>query len=102
MRQKLFKKQIGTIALIVLLSLYLVLVILTFVFNNYFSEEKYTSLQKSCETVSDFVVDIAQNDEQSYTKFSLYYIMQNLSNVSGFDIFVTDKNGVITICSDDD
>lgn len=102
MRQKLFKKQIGTIALIVLLSLSLVLVILTFVFNNYFSEEKYTSLQKSCETVSDFVVDIAQNDEQSYTKFSLYYIMQNLSNVSGFDIFVTDKNGVITICSDDD
>ncbi len=101
MRQKLFKKQIGTIALIVLLTLSSVLVILTFVFNNYFAKEKYNSLQRSCETVSDFVEYIAQDNEQNYDKFSLYYIMQNLSNVSDFDIFITDKNGVITICSCD-
>ena len=54
MRQKLFKKQLGTIALIVFFSLSSVLVILTFIFNNYFANEKYTSLKKSCESVSDF------------------------------------------------
>lgn len=102
MRQKLFKKQFGTIALIVLLSLSSVLIILTFIFNNYFVKEKYHSLQKSCETISDFVGHTAENGEQNYNKFSLYYIMQNLSNVSDFDIFITDKNGVITICSCDE
>ena len=55
MRHKLFKKQLGSIALIVFLSLSSVLVILTFIFNNYFADEKYNSLFKSCDSVSNFV-----------------------------------------------
>ncbi len=99
MRQKLFKRQFGAIALIVLVSLSSVLVILTFIFNNYFSEEKYNSLQKSCETVAEFVEHTVQNDDQKYNKVPFYYVMQNLSNVSNFDLFITDKNGYIVICS---
>ncbi len=99
MRQKLFKKQLGTIALIVFLSLSSVLIILTFVFNNYFAEQKYYSLKKSCETVSDFAKYISDNQEQNYDEYSFYYIIQNLSNVSNFDLFITDQNGIIKICS---
>ena len=102
MRQKLFKKQLGTIALIVFFSLSSVLVILTFIFNNYFANEKYTSLKKSCESVSDFAKYTVQNNEQNYNKLPFYYVMQNLSNVSNFDLFITDQDGVITICSCDD
>ena len=38
MRQKLFKKQFGAIALIVFLSLSSILLILTFMYNNYLAE----------------------------------------------------------------
>ena len=99
MRQKLFKRQFGAIALIMLVSLSSVLVILTFIFNNYFSKEKYNSLQKSCETVADFVERTVPGDNQEYNKIPFYYVMQNLSNVSNFDLFITDKNGYIVICS---
>lgn len=102
MRQKLFKKQLGTIALIVFLSLSSVLVILTFIFNNYFAEEKYNSLKKSCETVSEFIDYLCENDEQNYNKSSLYYIMKNVSNVSDFDIYITDEKGIISICTCDE
>jgi len=98
MRQKLFKKQLGAIALIGFFSLSSVLVILTFVLNNYFAGEKYNSLQKSCNTVSNFV-KITTDSQNSYDEYSLYYVIQNLSNVSDFDIYLTDRNGVIGICS---
>lgn len=99
MRQKLFKKQLGAIALIVLFSLSSVLVILTFIFNNYFAKEKYEALQKSCDSVHSFVQLTTKNNEKNYDKYSFYYIIQNLSNVSDFDIYITDTDGVIGICS---
>lgn len=102
MRQKLLKKQLGTIVLIVFLSLSSVLVILTFIFNSYFANEKYNSLHKSCQTVSDYIDYAVDNQEIDLTPSSLYYIMKNLSNVSDYDIFITDQNGVITVCSCDD
>ena len=102
MRQKLFKKQLATIALIVFLSLSSVLVILTFIFNNYFANEKHDSLQKACDTVSEFVSYSNSQTEQQYNEYSFYYIMQNLSSVTAFDMYITSKDGVVQICSCDD
>ncbi len=98
MRQKLFKKQFGAIALIVFLSLSSILIILTFMYNHYLAEEKYKTLQKSCESVENFVeMGIAKQDN-GYNEYAVYYIMHNLANVSEFDIFVTDESGVVKIC----
>lgn len=99
MRQKLFKKQIVAIALIIFLSLSSVWVILTFVFNNYFAQEKYSTLQKSCDAVSDFGEHVT---EDNYDERALYYIIQNLAKVSDFNIYITDTDGVIIVCSCDD
>lgn len=98
MRQKLFKKQFGAIALIVFLSLSVILIILTFLYNSYLAEEKYKTLQKSCESICDFVEMGAENKESSYNEYALYYIMNNLSTVSECDIFVTNPSGVVKIC----
>lgn len=97
MRQKLFKKQFGAIALIVFLSLFSILLILTFMYNNYLAEEKYKTLQKSCESISDFVM-LESGEQDGYSEYAIYYIVNNLANVSECDIFVTDQNGVIKIC----
>lgn len=97
MRQKLFKKQFGAIALIVFLSLSFILLILTFMYNNYLAEEKYEILQKSCASISDFVKK-GEDKNEDYSEYAVYYIMNNLASVSECDIFITDQSGVIKIC----
>lgn len=99
MRQKLFKKQFGAIALIVFVSLSSILIILTFMYNNYIAEEKHKTLQKSCESINEFITIGSQNENSNYSEYSLYYIMNNLAGVSECDIFVTDHTGVIKICA---
>lgn len=98
MRQKLFKKQFGAISLIVFLSLSAILMILTFIYNNYLAEEKYKILKKSCESICSFVKEGYENDGSIYNENSLYYIMNNLVSVSECDIFVTDRNGIVEVC----
>ncbi len=99
MRQKLFKKQFGAIALIVFLSLSSILIILTFIYNNYLAKEKYDTLKKSCQAVNRFITDAREEGNVEYNEAALYYIMNNLASVSECDVFVTDQNGVIRICS---
>ena len=98
MRQKLFKKQFVAIALIVFFSLSAILIILTFMYNNYLAEEKHETLQKSCDLILEFVTDDASGVDKEYAEYSVYYIAQNLAKVSDCDIFITDQNGAIRIC----
>lgn len=97
MRQKLFKKQFGAIALIVFLSLSSILLILTFIYNNYMAEEKYATLSKVCESICDFVKLESEGSTEN-REYSIYYIANNLASVSECDVFVTDQNGIIKIC----
>lgn len=99
MRQKLLKKQFAAIALIVFLSLSIILIILTFMYNKYLAEEKYKTLKKTCESVCDFIKIGTQDEENVYDEHSIYYIIKNLSTVSDCDIFVIDQNSVVKICS---
>ncbi len=102
MRQKLFKKQFGAIALIVFLSLSFILVILTFMYNDYLAEEKYKTLQKSCDSVSEFTEYNISEQNVVYDEYAIYYIMQNLAKVSDINIFVIDRSGEIKLCACDE
>ena len=51
MRHKLFKKFFSTTAAIVLFSLTVMMIILTFVYSNHLVSEKYTALGKACDSV---------------------------------------------------
>lgn len=99
MRQKLFKKQFGAIALIVFLSLSAILIILTFIYNSYIAKEKHKTLQKTCVSVNEFIKNGSEADNDNYSEHSLYYIMNNLATVCECDVFVTDSSGVIKICA---
>ena len=98
MRQKLFKKQFGAIALIVFLSLSSILIILTFMYNNHLADQKYKTLQKSCESTLEFIQYNTENKDEGYSEYSIYHIAHNLATVSDCDIFITDQSGVIRIC----
>ncbi len=99
MRHKLFKKQFGAIALIVFLSLSFILIILTFMYNNYLAEEKYETLQKSCDSVLNFTESNISDQNIINDEYAIYYVMNNLSNVCDIDILLIDKSGVIQLCA---
>lgn len=99
MRHKLLKKQFAAIALIVFLSILSILIILTFIYNAYIADEKYKTLQTSCDTICDFVEKLSTNQININNEYGVYYVMSNLARVSECDILVTDQNGVIQVCS---
>ncbi len=102
MRQKLFKRYFGATAVIVVFSFSVILLILTFFYNNYLAEEKYKLLQKSCDSVSDFVESNTTEAEFLSDEKGIYYILHNISDISGLDVYVTDTSGVIMVCSCDE
>lgn len=98
MRHKLFKKFFSATAAIVLLSLTVMMIILTFVYSNHLVSEKYSALGKACDSVSRFAQYAYSQDADGYTR-DMHYIMLNSSSIYGFEMFLTDDGGVIRICS---
>ena len=98
MRHKLFKKYFSATAAIVLFSLTAMMIILTFVYSSHLTGEKYKALNKACDSVSGFAEYAYRMGSENFNR-NVYYIISNSASVYDFDIFVTDKGGVIRICS---
>ncbi len=99
MKQRLFTKYFLATATVVLVSLTIMMMIMTVVYNQYLSESKYESLKSSCNSVESFYSDNRRSMSDFESKKSVYYIMRNLSDVSDYDLFITDNYGIIKICS---
>jgi len=101
MKQRLFTKIFLTVGVLVVLSLTVIMMVLTVVYNSYLSKQKYENLQKSC----DSIVSTFERNRINLSDFSsekgLHFMMKNLSEVSDFDMYVTDSYGVIRICTCD-
>lgn len=95
-RQKLFNKYFIATTLIVLFSLTVTVLILTFAYNSYLAEMKYDSLEKTCDSVR-FIVENEDFDLKTDDE-GVYYILSNLADVSETDVFITDSGGVIRMC----
>lgn len=99
MRHKLFNKYFLATAAIVILSITFIIMILSFTYNKYIVDEKYKSLDKACTSVTDFVEAAANDSLINSPERGLYYVISNIAEVTDFDIFVTDRLGVIKVCS---
>jgi len=101
MKQRLFTKIYLTIGVLVVLSLTVMMMVLTVLYNNYLSKSKYENLQKSCDSiVSSFSKNHVNLSDFSSEK-GAHFMMKNLSEVSDFDMYITDAYGIIRICSCD-
>ena len=96
MRQRLFNKYFLATTVIVLISLTVMFTILTFVYSKYLSDMKYETLLKTCNSVSHFV---NESNENGIDEKQAYHLVSNLAVISDIDIFITDKSGVISVCS---
>lgn len=101
MRSRLFKKFFFTTSFIILFSITAMMVILTFVYNDYLLSNTYKSLKKTCQTVSDYsetVIEYGKQPTGVDVSRSIYFTAKSLADVSDYDVFITDKNGRIMIC----
>ncbi len=95
MKLKFFKKLFFTVACVIIASLMVTLTIVTFVISNYFSKEKYKTLDSTCKAVSGIVLT---DMTSSNFKRNIYNIINVQNDVSGVDIFVTDAAGKVVVC----
>ncbi len=98
MRQKLFSKFFFAAAAVVLVSISCALLILTFVYNNYLANQKHSALKKSCESIINSVDKIYLKGYELIEDKGLYYMMNNLAQVSEIDMYITDIDGVVRLC----
>lgn len=101
MKLKLFKKYFLMTSLIIIFSLSVMMIILSFVLNDYIARSKNETLYKSCIQVTEFVEKSLQNGEK-IAEERLKDFVDSLSEVSDSDVFITDRNGNVITCSCED
>ncbi len=101
MKRRLFTKIFLATGTLVLISLTVMMLIMTVVYNNYLSKEEYNTLKTTCNTVSSFYKDNQHAISDFESRKGIYYIMKNISQVSDNSIYITDSDGFIKICTCD-
>ena len=97
MKLKLFKKYFFTTSLIIVFSLAVMMMILSFVLNNYIAQSKHNSLVKCCEVVSEYIE--STTEESEITLDDVIFNVNSLASVSDVEIFIADNNGKVIVCS---
>lgn len=96
MKSKLFKRYFLTTAAIILFCLTFMLLILSVVISNYLARDKYELLEKNCRSVS--VVATTDYNSAAYER-NLYNVIRVLGSVSDLQIYITDANCNIIVCT---
>ncbi len=99
LKQRLFKKYFLATAFIVFFSLTVMMLISVFVFSKNIAASNYSTLDKTCSSVSNFATSVTQNPSSHDGERNIYYIMKNLSDFSDADIYFTDLTGTIRVCA---
>ena len=98
MRLKLFKKLAVTIGIVILISMSVIVMILSIVVSNYFSNEKYAQLSQNCESVAEIALKDMNSTNFRRNIFNIIAVQNKVSNV---DTFICDSNGEIVVCGCD-
>lgn len=100
MKRRLFTKYFFATGIVIVFSLTIMMMIMTVLYNKTLSDSKYKTLKTSCDSVASSFDKNAENSLNHQER--IFFIVKNLSDVSGNDVFVTDRNGFIQICNCDD
>ncbi len=98
MKLKLFKKYFVITISIVAVSLVVLMMILSVVLNNNFTESSYKILKSSCEQISNSFEEFSAGEKSG--EFS--NIAVSLAQVTESDIFITDSYGTVVMCACDE
>lgn len=99
MRLKLFKKYFFTTAVIIVFSLTVMMIILSFVLNNYLAGTKHETLETCCEEAVDYIAEMSDGEINGER---LFKTLNALSEISDADIFLANSSGAVVLCSCDE
>ncbi len=96
MKLKLFKKFFLTTSLIIILSLAFLMMILSFVLNNYIVGTKRDTMDEACYEV---IEHINSSSEKGFTNLKEFCgVLNTVAKVSDTDIFIADEKGRVVVC----
>lgn len=101
MKLKLFNKYFLTTTLIIVFSLAIMMIIFSFVLNNYIAKSRESTLSIACSEVEEYVIN-AKKDNEGIAKTDFVSILNSVSSVASADVFIADKNGQIIACGCDE
>ena len=97
MKLKLFNKYFFTTASIILITFSIMVLILSYVLNNYIARSKESTLNIACDKVCEYVdLELEENEKVSQQEF--YTVLNSIATVSQADVFVANKKGKIIAC----
>lgn len=99
MRLKLFKKYFLTTAAIIVLSFGILMIILSFVLNNYIAKAREETLNLTCVEITNYLTN---NNFENTEKAKLYETLNSISGAAAVDVFITDQSGKMIICGCDE
>ncbi len=102
MRQKLFKKYFFTIGVIIVVSLTMMMLVMTVVYNNQLSAQTQKSLKNSCDKIYEYLDGKPLKLGDTAAEKQTHEMLNTLSDVVMTDVYYTDSKGVIKICYCDD
>ena len=97
MRLKLFKKYFLTTSAIIVFSLGIMMVILSFVLNSNIAKSKQTTLKLICEETSEYL-DAAIKGNGEINEDVFEDVLNSVASVADSDAFIVDKNGNVIVC----
>lgn len=100
MKLKLFKKYFFTTAIIIVFSLTAMLMILSFVLNNYIAKNKRDTLLIACNEISEHISQMGQEEQKDTMQF--FNILTTVSEVADADVFIADESGEVLVCGCDE
>ncbi len=101
MKLKLFNKYFFTTAVIIVFSLTIMMIILSFLLNNYITMSKQNTLSIACEEIGEYVT-ANKEDSTSFNNDEFYAILNSVSNIAEADLFIVDTSGKVLICGCDE
>lgn len=96
MKLKLFKKFFLSTSFIIVFSLSIMMLILSFVLNNYIAKSKHSTLISCCDEISDYAKETATENGLDFDIFSK--LVSSLKGVTDADVFITDNNKKVIVC----
>lgn len=97
MKIKLFKRFYFITSLIIVVCLSFMVMTISFFVSNHLSNEKYRSLSRNCDVICQMVA----SNRPGFSNETLRSVLYAVDKASGSDIFITDKNANVLVCSCD-
>lgn len=97
MKLKLFKKYFFTTFLIIVISLGIMMMILSLVFNDYIAKSNMQTLDKACSETDIYIENDIKSDGELDLN-NLPYLLNTICDVSDTDVFIVNNKGEIIAC----